>query len=84
MKYGKKANLSSESCSDISELEDNERNCSESKKLLERKKNGSKYEKLPKRCRPATCGKLQVFVPLSMKYDIYLFYAMLHTYTLYK
>ena len=35
MKYGRKANLSTKSCSEISELEDNLRNCLECKKLLE-------------------------------------------------
>ena len=35
MKYGRKANLSTASRSEISELEDNERNCLECKKLLE-------------------------------------------------
>ena len=38
VKYGRKANLSTKSCSDISELEDNKRNCSECKKMLEKKK----------------------------------------------
>ena len=38
MKYGRKANLSTKSCSEISELEDNKRNCSERKKLLEMEK----------------------------------------------
>ena len=35
MKYERKVNLSTKSCFDISELEDNLRNCSECKKLLE-------------------------------------------------
>ena len=38
MKYRRKANLSTNNCSDISELGDNLRNCSECKKLLEMKK----------------------------------------------
>ena len=38
MKYGRKANLSTKSCSEISELEDNKRNCSECKTLLEMEK----------------------------------------------
>ena len=35
MKYEREANLSTESCSDVSELKDNSRICSQCKKLLE-------------------------------------------------
>ena len=48
MKYKIRANLSTKSCSDISELEDNWRNYSE---LMQ--KGAREYEKLPKSCRAA-------------------------------
>ena len=52
MKYGIRANLSTKSCSDISELKDNWRNYSECKKLL---KIGEVAKKLPS-FRVTGCG----------------------------
>ena len=61
MKYGWKATKSTESCSDISELEDGSRNCSERKKLLEIREVG---KKLPRNLWKAI--GVVTYLPLSL------------------